>query len=97
MINVETNAKESHKDLTLIKKCCQIKMNDYFNISTVCSIFPCFPLISPDKLLYMPYPCEANEKLYFEFNLKERIAIVLIISHPLWVLSKIGLQALVWD
>lgn len=46
-MNVDANAKESNKDLTLIKKCCQKSMNDYFNISPVWCISPCFSLISP--------------------------------------------------
>lgn len=47
MINVDTDAKENNKDLTLIKKCCQKHMNDCFNISAVWRLSPCFPLISP--------------------------------------------------
>lgn len=49
MIDVGANTKESNKDLTLIKKCCQKNMNDYFNIRAVwCTSFG-FSFISPQK------------------------------------------------
>lgn len=95
MINVDANSKEGNKDLTLIKKCCQKNMSDYFNIRTVWYISSCFSLISPQiGHCALPCPGEANKKLYLELNFKERIAIVLIISHPVWVPSYTASQAL---
>lgn len=43
----DANAKESHKDLTLIKKCCQESVSDYFNISSAWRVSARFSLISP--------------------------------------------------